>query len=60
MYIYSTAQIMHDKPQVDAFVNYYLTNVQDSIGAVGYFPLSDYELNRSRLWYVVAAAMGAM
>ena len=32
---------MKDKPQVAAFIDYYLTNVNDVIGEVGYFPASE-------------------
>jgi ABC-type phosphate transport system substrate-binding protein len=32
---------MKDKPQVAGFINYFLTNVDDVIGDVGYFPVSD-------------------
>jgi ABC-type phosphate transport system substrate-binding protein len=60
LFIYSTAQIMAEKPQVDAFVNYYLANVQEVVGKVGYFPVSEFALNRQKTWYVIANAMGAM
>jgi phosphate transport system substrate-binding protein len=41
LYLYTDAQIMKDKPQVAGFINYFLTNVDDVIGDVGYFPVSD-------------------
>jgi phosphate transport system permease protein len=37
LFIYTTADIMAEKPQVAAFVNYYLSAVGDVIGEVGYF-----------------------
>lgn len=40
LFIYSTAQIMQDKPQVAAFIYFYLTVVNDEILDVGYFPAS--------------------
>ena len=40
LYIYSTAQIMQEKPQVAAFIYFYLTNVNNEILDVGYFPAS--------------------
>jgi phosphate transport system permease protein len=40
LFIYSTAEIMEQKPQVAAFVNYYLNNVNQVIDEVGYFPAS--------------------
>jgi len=48
LFIYSDAKIMKDKPQVAAFINFYLTHVNEVIQDVGYFPASDAELNASR------------
>jgi phosphate transport system substrate-binding protein len=48
IFIYSTAEIMQEKPQVASFINYYLTYVNEDITDVGYFPLSDELLNASR------------
>jgi phosphate transport system substrate-binding protein len=41
LFIYSDAGIMQAKPQVAAFIYFYLTNVNDEILDVGYFPASD-------------------
>jgi phosphate transport system substrate-binding protein len=41
LFIYSTAEIMQSKPQVAAFIYFYLTRVNDEILDVGYFPASD-------------------
>ncbi len=41
LFIYTTAQIMQEKPQVAAFVYFYLSNVNNEILDVGYFPASD-------------------
>jgi phosphate binding protein len=38
LYIYSDAGIMMDKPQVAAFINFFLTYVNEEIIDVGYFP----------------------
>ena len=40
LFIYSTAKIMKDKPQVAGFINFYLTRVGDALATVGYFPAS--------------------
>ncbi len=40
LYIYSDAGIMAEKPQVNAFINFYLTHVNDEVVDVGYFPAS--------------------
>jgi phosphate binding protein len=44
LFIYSDAKIMQEKPQVAAFIWFYLNNVSDEIGDVGYFPVSDAKL----------------
>jgi len=41
LFIYSDAQIMQSKPQVAAYINYFLSNVDSLIHDVGYFPASD-------------------
>ena len=41
LFIYTSAKIMNEKPQVAAFVYFYLTNVNNEILDVGYFPASD-------------------
>ena len=38
LFIYSDAKIMAEKPQVAAFIYFYLSNVNDNITDVGYFP----------------------
>ena len=41
LFIYSDAKIMQEKPQVAAFIYFYITNVADEILDVGYFPVSE-------------------
>ena len=41
LFIYSDAEIMKAKPQVAAFIHYYLSNVNTVINEVGYFPASN-------------------
>jgi phosphate binding protein len=38
LFIYSDAKILAEKPQVAAFLYFYLSNVNDNITDVGYFP----------------------
>jgi phosphate binding protein len=38
LFIYSTAAIMQEKPQVAAFIYFYLSNLEDNIIDIGYFP----------------------
>ena len=48
LFIYSDPTIMKDKPQVAAFINYYLTNVNNEIVDVGYFPASNTALEEAK------------
>ncbi len=48
LFIYSDAKIMQDKPQVAAFINYFLTFVNDEIIDVGYFPASNEAIDAAR------------
>ncbi len=49
LFIYSDATVMAEKPQVAAFINFYLTFVNEEVVPVGYFPASDDALNQARL-----------
>lgn len=60
LFIYSDPTIMAEKPQVASFVNYFLTNVNDQIIDVGYFPASINALNTAKAYFVIASAMGGM
>jgi len=44
LFIYSDATILQEKPQVAAFIHFYLENVGNEILDVGYFPVSDAKL----------------
>lgn len=44
LFIYSDAKIMQEKPQVAAFIYFYLSNVDNEISDIGYFPAPDAEL----------------
>jgi phosphate transport system substrate-binding protein len=58
LFIYSTADIIQEKPHVAAFINFYLTFVNEEIVDVGYFPASDEALNASRQAWLDAMGMG--
>jgi phosphate transport system substrate-binding protein len=47
LYIYSDATIMQEKPQVAAYINFFLTYVNEEIVDVGYFPASTEALETS-------------
>jgi phosphate transport system substrate-binding protein len=41
LFIYSSTEIMQEKPQVSSFIYFYITNVTNEILDVGYFPVSE-------------------
>jgi len=55
LYIYSDATIIAEKPQVGAFINFYLTYVNEEVERIGYFPASEEMLDAAK-----EALMGAM
>ena len=48
LFIYSAKNILEEKPQVASFINFYLSNVNDEIVDVGYFPASAEALNEAK------------
>ena len=47
LFIYSDAEILQEKPQVAAFIYFYLNNVNDNIIDVGYFPAPEADATAS-------------
>ncbi len=58
LFIYSDAGIMAEKPQVAEFINFYLSNVNDVITEVGYFPASVEALNAAKQAWLDAVGEG--
>jgi phosphate transport system substrate-binding protein len=54
LFIYSAKEVMTEKPQVAAFINYYLTYVSEEITDVGYFPASEAALDVARQNWLAA------
>lgn len=48
LYIYADAGVMAEKPQVAAFINFYLSFVNEEINDAGYFPASQEALNQAK------------
>ena len=48
LFLYSDASIIGEKPQVGAYINFFLTYVNEEISNVGYFPASEEALDASR------------
>jgi len=54
LFIYSDETIMQQKPQVAAFINFFLTYVNEEILDVGYFPASQEALDQAMNAWVTA------
>jgi phosphate transport system substrate-binding protein len=54
LFLYSDAKIMKEKPQVAAFLNFFLTHVNEEILDVGYFPASEDALNQAKQTWLTA------
>ena len=54
LFIYSDATIMQEKPQVAAFINFYLTYVDEEVIGVGYFPAPDAALEEAKSHLITA------
>src|SRR6185436_6680628 len=57
LFLYSDAAIMTEKPQVAAYIWFFLNNVNDEISDVGYFPVSDAKLQESIGFWKSATGM---
>ncbi len=60
LFIYSDAGIMAEKSQVNAFINFYLTEVNNEVVDVGYFPASESALDGAIDAWRVANGMEAL
>ena len=59
LYIYTTADIMLEKPQVAAFVAFYLTYVNEEVINVGYFPANQAALDAAKQAWLDAVSSAA-
>ncbi len=59
LFIYSDASILNEKPQVAAFINYYLMNANEVVTEVGYFPVSVEALNAAKQAWLDAMGVEA-
>lgn len=64
LFIYTTADIMNEKPQVAAFVNFYIAGVADQLGPeadqIGYIPVPALRQNIDRAVWLQALGMEDM
>jgi len=54
LYLYTTASIAQEKPQVMAFVDFYLQHVGDVVAETGYFPVADDSMAQARTSWLAA------
>ena len=59
LFIYTTGDIMMEKPQVAAFVAFYLTYVNEEVVDVGYFPANQMALDAAKQAWLDAVADAA-
>ena len=59
LFIYTTADIMVEQPQVAAFVAFYLTYVNEEVVDVGYFPANQKALDRAKQAWLDAIDAGS-
>lgn len=61
LFIYTSANLMNEKPQVAAFVNFYLTYVNDQLGTasdqIGYIPVPVETMNINKATWLAALGM---
>jgi phosphate transport system substrate-binding protein len=48
LFLYSDAAILQEKPQVASYIWFFLNNVNNEIGDVGYFPVSEAKLQEAK------------
>ncbi|MDF0555383.1 substrate-binding domain-containing protein [Kamptonema sp. UHCC 0994] len=48
LYIYVDAKAIRQRPEVEGFVNYYLTSVSEEVSNLGYFPVKPIVLDESK------------
>ena len=58
LFIYTTADLMTEKPQVAAFVAFYLTYVNEEVVDVGYFPANQAALDGAKQAWLDAVGAG--
>lgn len=56
LFLYTTVKTLNEKPQVAAFVDYYLANVGRVLKKVGYFPAPAADLKKSKQTFLTAVA----
>jgi phosphate transport system permease protein len=57
LFLYTTAEIMQEKPQVAAFLNFYLDRVNQEIEDVGYFSLGEEAMNATLITWMNAVGI---
>jgi ABC-type phosphate transport system substrate-binding protein len=56
LFLYSSSEILREKPQVASFIRFFLNNVNNEILDVGYFPVSDARLQEAKEAWTAAVS----
>lgn len=56
LFVYTSAAIMKEKPQVAGLINFYLTYVNEEVARVGYFPANEEALEQARQNWLIGMA----
>lgn len=60
LFVYASPNVLQEKPQVAAFVSYYLQNVNTAIEEVGYFPASEEAMAGARKAWMQATGLSQL
>lgn len=58
LYLYTTEEVLQDNQAASIFINYYLSNVNEIVESVGYFPVDVNALSQSQIKYVQSTDLG--
>ncbi|MEM7119370.1 MAG: phosphate ABC transporter permease PstA, partial [Chloroflexota bacterium] len=57
LYLYTTADVLQNNQAASVYINYYLSNVTEEIGEVGYFPVDLQTLSAAQIAYIQASGL---
>lgn len=60
LYIYADAKAIRKRPEVQGFVNYYLTSVSEEVSSLGFFPVKPTVLDEAKTKFLQVKAASAI
>lgn len=58
LFLYADTTVLSEKPQVAAFLNFFLTHINEEMVALGYFPLRDEQLDKTKQTLLTTIGIG--